>query len=657
MEVTKTNPPFLNLPSPILPFDVLRLIFANLKRKDQLVQLLVCKALATSFKASVPPYMTSYASYKTYKLISIVYYLQHRGFMHAPPDAIPMRDGWNDTMHAGTAGILRSDYEDMLQDFYSPLDVPFLGYKNEPRASPKYSWVESREELKNPALRVVIPPPDIPVTRRGDTYAYSYSHIITDRYNHDIGYFAAGKSQVAQRIIRHDKKYGYTGVRDLGPFNVAYGNERYSFPIGMDAESISILKCCFIAGKTSQFKLGIKLLRVLQHGKVTFVAPPIYYELFAGKSENQAQLVGVLSAHVEFLTGLLRSKTAEGDRIFIELDGDADTGDRRLLGPSPWHEQLTNVITAAIVASDRVDMVLLMTMRCESLHKWLPWALINNSHNIIKHLSSPRSLPKMLSDVPNEIIYGTPRSREFIEKFLNKKLTAHQIPQGVETSASLAKLEGIPISEHGRYIRLDYHDIKDCVRERFGSYTDVERIAFVEYILIRLEAKACTAHLDSKVFDCREDRVYIKYFDQHVDRVYRKTLIRDVMCLMIDALANYGLQVNVVYWIYALVVCDVKTYVVDYLQKRRYSLFNVDSHKQIQCELLDHNAFNRLAQSAFDRNGINALCAIARISELTEAALIGAISSYSLPRTRHSAWYNLVTLPWRSDLGPACFRV
>lgn len=644
MEAAKTNPPFLNLPSPIIPFDVIRLIFANLKQKDQLVQLAVCKALATSFKASVPPYMTSYASYKTYKLVSIVYYLQHRGFMHAPPNAIPTRDGWNDTMHAESVGILRSDYEDMLQDFYSPVDVPFAGFGNTPRASPKYSWVECREELKNPALRVVIAPPDIPATRRGNIYAYGYNAITAIRHDDDMGYFASGRSQVAQRIVRHDKKYGYAGTRDLGPFNIEYGNERYSFPIGMDAESISILKCCFVAGKTSQFKLGIRLLNVLRCGRVTFVAPPIYYELFAAKTEREAKLVGVLSAHVEFLIGLLRAKTPEGDRIFIELDGDADTGDRRLLGSSPWHEHLTNVITAAIVASDRVDMVLLMTKRGESLHKWLHWALINNSHGIIRHLSSPRSLPKMLSGLPNEIAYGTPRSREFVEKFLNKKLTAHDIPQGVETSASLAKLE-VPASEHGRYIRLDYHDVRECVRERFGSYTDAERIAFVEYILIRLEAKACTKHLDRNVYDI------------HDDRVYRKTLIRDVMCLMIDTLADYGLQVNLVYWVYALVVCDVKTYVVDYLQKRKYSLFNVDSHKQIQCELLDHIAFNRLAPSAFDRNGINVLCAIARISELTEAALIRAISSYSLPRTRHSAWYNLITLPWRSDFGSESFRV
>jgi len=646
MEVPKTNPPFPDLPSPIIPFDVIRLIFANLKQKDQLVQLALCKALATSFKASAPSYMTSYASYKAYKLISIVYYLQHRGFMHAPPNSIPVRDGWNYTMHAESVGILRSDYEDMLQDFYSPVDVPFSGPGNTPRASPKYSWVECREELENPALRVVIAPPDIPVTRRGNSYAYGYDEIswAGARSGEDMGYFATGRSQVARRIVRHDKKYEYTGTRDLGSFSVDCRDEQYSFPIGMDAESISILKCCFVAGKTSQYKLGIRLLNVLRCSKVTFVAPPIYYELFAAKTGREAKLVGVLSAHVEFLTGLLRAKTTEGDRIFIELDSNIDTADRKLLGSSPWREHLSTVIAASIVASDRVDMALLMTRRGHSLSKWLHWAFINNSHGIIKHLSSPRSLPGMLSGLPNEISYGTPRSREFVEKFLNKKLTAHHSPQGVETSASLDKLE-VPASEHGRYIRLDYHDVRECVRERFGSYTDDERIAFVEYILIRLEAQACTMYL------------YDRVVGYHEDRVYRKTLVRDVMCLMIDTLANYGLQVNPVYWVYVLTVCGMKTYVADYLQKRRYSLFNADSRKQIQCELSDHRVFDRLVPTNLGRISMEVLQIVAERSELTEAALTNAVSSYSLPRTGHSAWYNLITLPWRSDLGSESFRV
>lgn len=581
-------------------------------------------------------------------------------------------------LFADAIGISKLDYEDMRRDFYNPFDSAWendpafgeepdvieepgltyqLGIGWQPNLIPTpvydpkshvstYTLDEYLAQKANPNLRQYVKRPDANRDQNRMSYPYGCSHYTNYGPRSAAGVFVPGTSKIAQTVQKHDYKYGHDGSRDLQAIyrtSAAYSPS----PIEMNAEATSVIKCCYLAGLTGSYGVGIRLLSVLARGYVSFPAPPAYDEIlsFAGKLPTLS--LGPLVACIEFWIGVLRSRTAEGDRLFTALETDSQVcvsgGEKFIM----LYENITEknrpgkggcvvgynvfrnvVIVAAIIAADRTDLVPYMTKRGESLQKWLPWVFANMSYGIIKNLAAPMAMPRILGNVLPEIKSGLPQNRDFVSNYGKAK---HAPVPGSETANSLES-SAIPVLEHGTAIRLDDHDIKHHIRNAFPKYTQEQRVAFLEHILVRLEANAMSV-------------------------VPSLELQKRCTRLIIEACQAYDIRLNAVYWLYLLLVCP-SGLTLDRLMKRmNYKIFDAKSREQIDEELSTSSIKKRLIGTQHgDLPRLNEKLVILAPHEIIPMMRIAG-TMYQEPKLPHNHSYGPCYMPWRFDLGPESLRV
>lgn len=655
-----------------------------------MVMLAVCKTLATRQRNSSPH--QSYVAAKAYKLISIVYYLQERGLMHRPNSMIA-NIPHDQILFAQSIGITKPDYEDMRRDFYNPYasdepidleDNPALGKEPDLQAEPlltyqlgvgwqsgqlhnpahdtkfhisTYTVDEYLAQKADPNLRRYVKRPEISEDKNRTSYPYgcSVQSFSQSQYppGPSTGVFVPGTSKIAQIVRKHDYKYGHDGCRDLR--TIYRTTSIYAATdIEMDAEATSIIKCCYLAGLTGCYGVGIRLLRVLARGYVSFPTPRAYDEILSFTGKLPTLSLGPLVACIEFWIGVLRSRTAEGDRLFAALESDFQVrthdGENFILfyenapekdtiykggrgGRTVSYNVFRNcVIIAAIVAADRADMVHYMTKRGESLQKWLPWVFANASYGIIKNLAAPMAMPRILGNVLPEVIYGLPQNRNFISSYCKVKLAP--VP-GSETCESLMKMwiDGTsnPL-EHGTKIRLDDHDIRRHMRETFSVYTQEQRVTFLEHVLIRLEANA-------------------------VSIVPNLELHSRCTKLIIKACQTYDIRINVVYWLYLLLICPNGCILLRVMKRMNYKIFDANSREQIAEELKTNSIKARLIGITHgDLPRLNEKLVILTPHEIIPM-LRGVGTKYQEPKLPGNHRYAPCYMPWRFDLGSESFRV
>lgn len=644
-----------------------------------MVMLAVCKTLAARQRNYSPH--RSYVAAKAYKLISIVYYLQERGLMHRESTSTAVAH--DRILFADTIGMTKSDYEDMRRDFYNPFDSawgnnPAFGKKPDVLEEPgltyqlgtgwetlplqpehvpwqmhdpkshvsTYTLDEYLAQKANPNLRQYVKRPEVSRDQNQASYPYGCGHHLNYGPRSSAGVFVPGTSKIAKIVRKDDYKYGHDGSRDLQA--VYRTSDAYTpSPIEMDAEATSIIKCCYLAGLTGSYEVGIRLLNVLARGYVSFPAPLAYDEIlsFAGKLPTLS--LGPLVACIEFWIGVLRSRTAVGDRLFAALESDsqvrANDGENFVM----FYENITQknkpgrggcvlgynvfrnyVITAAIIAADRTDLVPYMTKRGESLQKWLPWVFANTSHGIIKNLAAPMAMPRILGNVLPEIKSGLPQNRDFVSNYGRVK---HASVPGSETAASLGS-GAIPVLEHGAAIRLDDHDIKLHIRNAFPKYIQEQRVVFLEHILIRLEANAMSI---------------------------APTLELQRRCtkLVIEACQTYDIRLNVVYWLYLLLVCPNGSTLDRLMRRMNYKIFDAKSRDQIAEELSTSSIKKRLMGITHgDLPRLNEKLVPLSPDEIIPM-MRNAGTQYQEPKLPVDHSYAPCYMPWRFDLGPESFRV